>query len=139
MKIKFKKLHPDAVIPEKAHETDAGFDLYCVERSIDGDVETCKTGIAVSIPVGYVGLLFSRSSIYKYDLLQNNAVGVIDSGYLGDLTFKFRVMQPFMNCYKVGERVGQLVIMPIPSIELEEVDDLGQSERGNGGFGSSGK
>ena len=141
MKVRFKKLNKDAKAPTKAHATDAGYDLYCI--SAESDIKNgniiYKTGIAVEIPRGCVGLLFSRSSICKYDLIQCNAVGVIDSGYRGDLTFVFRRMQPFANCYKVGDKIGQLIIIPYPEIELEEVEELSDSDRGDNGFGSSGK
>lgn len=142
MKIQFKKLNEYAVAPQKAHDTDAGFDLtatYIIGDGESSDTITCGTDIAVSIPEGYVGLLCSRSSIYKYDLIQNNSVGIIDSGYHGELIFKFRKQQPFINSYKVGDRIGQLVIVKLPEIEFEQVEEFEESSRGKDGFGSTGR
>ena len=142
MKIRFKKLSTNAVIPTRAHESDAGFDLtatYCTS-DLDGCV-VYRTGIAVEIPKGYVGLIFPRSSIANRNLILTNSVGVIDSGYRGEILAKFRyVNDDFINIppYKVGDRIGQLVIMPIPEIEFEEVDELSDSDRGTGGYGSTG-
>ena len=139
MKVEFKKLKDNAVIPTKAHLTDAGFDLTCTSLDFADDVITYNTGIAVAIPKGYVGLLFSRSSVYKQDLILANCVGVIDSSFRGEIRFKYRIMQPFTKRYNAGDRIGQLIIMPYPEIEFEEVDTLPDSDRGEGGFGSTGK
>ena len=141
MKIKFKKLHPDAVKPFKAHKTDAGFDLTStwVEEDRKRQIVTYHTDIAVAIPEGFVGLLFPRSSVYKHQLQLANSVGVIDADYHGEIQLKFRIVQPHVSRYSFGERVGQLVIVPIPEVEFEEMEELDQSERGEGGFGSSGK
>lgn len=143
MKVKIKKLVENAVIPTYAHNTDAGMDLTATSRNIDtqGNI-VYGTGIAVEIPQGYVGLVFPRSSIAKTDLSLSNAVGVIDSGYRGEITFKFRDHQPLngnVSWYRVGERIGQLIIMPYPKIEFEEVEELSETDRGLGGFGSTGK
>ena len=149
--VKIKKLHKDAVVPTKAHQYDAGFDLTAVSKSYDEHGNICYgTGLAFSIPENYVGLLFPRSSICKKDLSLSNSVGVIDSGYLGEVSFKFKptLRKSAWNSgvyetddvdeYEIGERIGQLIIIPIPQINLVECDDLGDSERGVGGFGSSG-
>ena len=142
MKVKIKKLNENAVKPFKAHETDAGFDLVATSRILDehGAI-VYGTGLAFEIPQGYVGLLYPRSSIAKKDLLLSNAVGVLDAGYRGEVMFKFKpslaVSQPRM--YNVGERIGQLIIQPIPQIEFEWSDELSDSERGAGGYGSTGK
>lgn len=143
MKVKIKKLVENAVIPTYAHNTDAGMDLTATSRNIDtqGNI-VYGTGIAVEIPQGYVGLVFPRSSIAKTDLSLSNAVGVIDSGYRGEITFKFRYHQPLdgnVSWYRVGERIGQLIIMPYPKIEFEEVEELSETDRNLGGFGSTGK
>lgn len=140
MKVRIKKLHPDAVVPKKAHLTDAGFDLTCVSMEEDyvKEIVTYHTGIAFEIPKGYVGLVFPRSSVYKVQLDLSNAVGVVDSGYRGEVTFKFRVMKPHIRRYGVGDRVGQLIIMPYPEIEFEEVEELSESDRGTNGYGSTG-
>ena len=143
MKLKIKKLHPKAVIPSKAHDLDAGYDLTAVSRSVDdfGNM-VYSTGIAIRVPDNHVGLIFQRSSVSKKNQILTNAVGVIDAGYIGDITFKFKhIGQPYTSAksYEVGERIGQLIILPIPTIEFEEVDDLGDSERGTGNYGSSGR
>ena len=141
MIVRFKKVHPDAVVPTKAHPTDAGFDLTCtsVDEDLVKNIVTYGTGIAVEIPQGYVGLVFPRSSVYKVQLQLSNSVGVIDSGYRGEITFKFRIVHPHIRRYGVGERIGQLVIIPYPEIEFEEADSLEDSDRGTGGYGSTGK
>ena len=138
MKVKIKKLHEDAVIPSYAKHGDAGMDLYSVRLEKDkykNDVH--YTGLAVEIPEGYVGLLFPRSSISKTSCALRNAVGVIDSGYRGEIMVKFGCLSN-LDCYKVGDRVAQLIIMPYPQIELEEVEELSDTDRGEGGFGSTG-
>lgn len=140
MIIKFKKLHPDAVIPTKAHSTDAGWDLTAisVEEDRKRDIVTYHTGIAVGLPENHLALLCPRSSVYKHQLQLANGLGIIDQGYHGELIFKFRIVQPHISRYSVGERVGQLVVVPMPVLEAEEVDELEETERGEGCFGSSG-
>lgn len=140
MKIKFKKLHPDAVIPTKAYPTDAGWDLTAisVEEDRKRNIVTYHTGIAVGLPESHFGLLCPRSSVYKHQLQLANGLGIIDQGYHGELILKFRVVQPHISRYPVGERVGQLVVVPMPTFDAEEVDELEESERGDGGFGSTG-
>jgi dUTP pyrophosphatase len=97
------------------------------------------TGIAIEIPEGYVGLMFPRSSISKTKQILSNHVGVIDSGFRGEIRFRFKKLAwDNGDLYDVGDKIGQLVIMPIPAIELVEVDELSDSERGEGGFGSTG-
>ena len=139
MKVKIKKLDPNAVIPKYANVTDAGLDLTAVRVTESRNVVTYHTGLAVEIPDGYVGLLFPRSSVYKTDMRMCNSVGVIDSGYRGEIMIKFyKGVSPDL-IYKVGDRVCQLIILPYPKIELEEVTELSESDRGEGGFGSTGK
>jgi dUTP pyrophosphatase len=141
MKIKFKKLNPNASIPTKAHEHDAGFDLTCVSGTLEYPNIVYGTGLAIQIPEGHVGLVFPRSSISKKDLILSNSVGVIDCGYTGEIMFKFKrtlVGDSLANIYEIGDRIGHLVIMPIPKIEFEEVLELEQTERGQGGYGSTG-
>ena len=137
MKIKMKKLAAEAVIPRYAKPGDAGMDLTAVWRNQTFDIVTYGTGLAVEIPEGYVGLLFSRSSIYKTKMSLTNAVGVIDSGYRGEIMMKFK-MTDNRVMYEVGDRIGQLVIMPYPKVEFEEVDELSETSRGAGGYGSTG-
>ena len=137
MKVRIKRLHPDAVIPNYAKAGDAGMDLTAVSAKRAWDIVTYGTGLAIEIPEGYVGLLFPRSSVYKTSMALSNCVGVIDSGYRGEIMLKFRSITSD-NCYKVGDRIGQLIIMPYPQVELEEVEDLSSTDRGSGGYGSTG-
>lgn len=142
MQLKFKRLHADAVIPQYAKAGDAGLDLVATEIILNNNDDfgniNVKFGLAVEIPENHVGLLFPRSSIYKNNALLSNSVGVIDSGYRGELqAFMLGSNEDFG--YKKGDRVLQLVIVPIPTLEVIEVDELSDTDRGQGGFGSSGK
>lgn len=140
MKINFKKLHRNAVIPSYAVDGDAGMDLTAVRitQQTSRDI-IYQTGLAVEIPKGYVGLIFPRSSIRKYDLSLSNSVGVIDSGYRGEIGLTFKKLDEWKSYeYKVGDRIGQLIVLPYPNIEPIEVEELNNSERGEKGFGSTG-
>ena len=139
LKVKIKKLHKDAVIPKYAKPGDAGMDLTATNCYHDSSGHySYSTGIAVEIPKGYVGLVFPRSSIYKTNMWLSNSVGVIDSGYRGEIMVKFYYKKHGeMNPYKIGDRVAQLLIIPYPQIEFEEVDKLSETERGTGGYGST--
>lgn len=139
--VKIKKLTENAVIPSYSKAGDAGMDL-----TITSEIEntsfsvTYGFGIALEIPRGYVGLVFPRSSVRNQELLLSNSVGVIDSGYRGELQATFKKTNGLDSLkYKVGERGAQIIIMPHPNIELIEFKDLSDSERGDGGFGSTGK
>lgn len=144
MQVKIKRLKDTAKLPTKAHPTDAGYDLYAEWREIEmaDGLATYGTGIAVEIPQGYVGLVFPRSSICKKHLSLSNAVGVIDSGYRGEIMAKFNIIKD-EGCgpqlYNVGDRIAQFIIIPYPEIEFVEVDTLAESDRGEGGYGSSGR
>lgn len=140
MKVNIKKLDEKAVIPSYSKDGDAGMDLTATSVSVDeyGKV-VYGTGLAFEIPKGYVGLLFPRSSNAKKDLLLTNSVGVLDSGYRGEVTFKFLPTKQGGECYAVGDRIGQVIILPYPYIEFEVTDNLSETERGNGGYGSTGK
>ena len=143
MKVRIKKLNENAVIPTYAKDGDAGMDL--VATSIISTTSTQITygiGLALEIPKGFVGLIFPRSSVRKTRLMLSNCVGVIDSGYRGELQATFNKINHDSvseNDYKVGDRIAQIMIIPHPSIEFEEADELSDTERGNGGFGSTGK
>ena len=141
MIIKMQRLSDDAKLPFKAHPSDAGFDLTAisVEEDRKRSIVTYHTGLAFEIPDGYVGLLFPRSSVYKHQLSLANSVGVIDSGYRGEVMFKYRIMQPHISRFSIGDKIGQIIIIPYPEIDFKEVSLLGQSDRGDGGFGSSGR
>lgn len=138
LKVKFKKLYSFAVTPSYAKDGDAGLDLTaCTITTYNGEPYTeYGTGIAVEIPKGYVGLVFPRSSVSKLEnFYLKNSVGVIDSGYRGEIMLRFNKSH---ESYKVGDKVGQLIIIPYPTIYLEEVEELSNTERGEGGFGSTG-
>jgi len=138
MKVKIKKLHPDAVIPRYAKPGDAGMDLTAVSaENDDGRHITYKTGLAIEIPQGHVGLLFPRSSVYKTSMALSNCVGVVDSGYRGEVMMKF-AFGAHSKVYSAGDRIGQLIIMPYPQVEFEEVKELSSTQRGEGGYGSTG-
>jgi len=132
MKIKIERRHSKAVIPKHETAGAAGLDLTAVTKEEELYYTSYDTGIAVAIPEGYVGLVFPRSSISKLPGISlANAVGVIDSDYRGTIQLRFRG-----NRYEVGERVGQLVVMPYAQVEFEE-DYLDDTDRGQGGFGST--
>ena len=143
MKVRIKKLNENAVIPKYAMHGDAGMDLTAVSREFDEYGNVCYgTGLAFEIPEGYVGLIFPRSSICKKQLLLSNSVGVIDSGFRGEVTMKFKrayIHGTHFDIYKVGERIGQIIILPYPSIEFEEVEELSKTERDNNSYGSTGE
>lgn len=139
MKIKFKKLTENAVMPSKAHPTDAGFDVVATNRTYQGGCFVYSTGIALELPKDYVAFLFQRSSVSKMGLMLANCVGVIDSGYRGELIFKFRPLNDHPMLYNIGDKIGQIVIQKLPNIELVEAKELNKTERGDGGFGSTGK
>lgn len=137
MQVKIKKLHENAVIPQYAKKGDAGLDLTATSLAIQGYNYVYGTGLAVEIPEGHVGLLFPRSSISKTGMWQTNSVGVIDSGYRGEIKVVLRTDGTHAEAYKVGERIAQLIIVPYPKIELLEVGELSDTDRGEGGFGST--
>ena len=139
MKVKVMKLDAGATIPKYAKAGDAGMDLYAVTESYDKHGNyVYGTGLAIEIPEGYVGLIFPRSSISKTAHSLRNAVGVIDSGYRGEVMLKFDINTLNSPVYKVGDRIAQIIILPYPEIEFEEAWELSKTERGSGGFGSSG-
>ncbi len=141
MKVNIKKLHDNAVIPKYAKYGDAGLDLIATEIISKEPFQiTYGTGLAMEIPDGYVGLVFPRSSIRKYDLSLTNCVGVIDSGYRGELQATFRRhIGVASKDYEVGDKIAQIIIIPYPHIQFNEVKELSDTERGTEGFGSTGK
>jgi dUTP pyrophosphatase len=165
MEIRFKKLVPEAQAPYKAFDVDAGFDLFATSINTTPDFIEYKTGIAVEIPEGYVGLIFPRSSVTKYDLMLKNCVGVIDASYRGELMCRFsrvlgtklkdiriwqedivnnidsyiEVIWDELKQYEVGDRVAQIVFLELPKITMIEADELSDTQRGTGGFGHTGK
>lgn len=137
MKVKIKRLSETAKIPTYAKHGDAGMDLYVDSIISENIYQVCYGfGVAIEIPEGHVGLVFPRSSVYKTGLHLANSVGVIDSGYRGEIT-AFFTKHNSGQYYKVGDRACQLIIIPYPQIEFEE-GELSETERGESGYGSSG-
>ena len=150
LEVKIKKLHKDAVIPKYETVGSVGMDLTATSKKYDeyGNV-VFGTGIAIPIPEGYYADLRPRSSISKYDLVLANSVGTIDSDYRGELILKFKptLRKSTWNNgvyetdevkeYEIGDRIAQLVILPYPKVSFVEVDELSDTERGTGGFGST--
>ena len=166
MEIKFKKLSKNAVIPKFGKPGDAGADLTATSLIYNEDTDTFDYGtdIAIEIPEGYVGMIFPRSSIYKTGLMLTNHVGIIDQGYRGEIMTKFKVIPTYegiddidkenglaigyldeegndtceYHIYSIGDRIAQLVIVPIPQVTYVESEELSETERGEGGYGSTG-
>ena len=144
MRVRIKKLTPTAKMPTRMSEDAAGYDLYVdSEEHVmirPGQIVPLKTGIAMEIPKGYFGAIYARSGLAtRQGLRPPNCVGVIDSDYRGNIgvglindTDVPQIIQPY-------ERVAQIVIQPFVSVEFVEVDELSETERGNGGFGSTGR
>lgn len=143
--VKFRKLVPEAVTPQYAQDGDAGMDLTATSFRITETFMEYGTGIAVEIPNGHVGLLFPRSSITKapQGVSLKNSVGVIDSNYRGEILVRFELPYPGIKPYGiipvVGDKVAQLLVLPYPTVHMEEVGELSDSNRGQGGFGSTDK
>lgn len=140
--MKVARLHPRARLPTRAYDHDAGFDLYAVEarRLGPGGRGSVRTGIAVEIPAGQAGLVLPRSGLAeRHGIALVNAPGLIDSGYRGELRVLLLNTDP-VEPFEVaeGDRIAQLVLVRIEAPELEEVEQLADSTRGAGGFGSSG-
>lgn len=140
------KVEPGGRLPQMPAEGDAGIDLYVRKIIMETPNQIVyDLGIRVEIPEGHVGLVFPRSSVRNYDLALANSVGVIDSGYRGIVQATFnKVMRIVSNiyegqtCYAQGDKCAQLIVMPIPQVQIIEVDELTDTERGEGGHGSTG-
>lgn len=146
MKIRFKKLRSDAVAPTRATDFAAGWDLTATRVEVDVDDNTLAvtvivhTGIAVEIPEGHYGDLRSRSSIVHTGCILANGCGVIDSDYRGEIIGKFYLAERSgEHIPEPGERVMQLIITPYANVEFEEATELSTTERGAGGYGSTGR
>jgi dUTP pyrophosphatase len=141
--LRVQRLHPDARLPLLAHDGDAGYDLIAVEAAAlaPGERAMVATGIAVEIPPGHAGLVLPRSGLAaKHGISVVNAPGLIDSGYRGEvkvLLLNTDRAEPF--AVAPGDRIAQLVLVRVETPEVEEVDELGSTARGEGGFGSSGR
>jgi dUTP pyrophosphatase len=140
MRVRFKKLSEKAVTPKYAKPGDAGMDMVATSLVKNEVFYEYGTDIAVEIPEGYVGLVFPRSSISKTKQILANHVGVVDSGYRGEIKFRFKKLDwDNGEVYEIGDKIGQLLVIPYPTIELEEVSELSETQRGSDAFGSSGK
>lgn len=162
--IKFKLLHPDAKLPVRAHDTDAAFDVVATSRTIEDGYIKYGMGFSTEIPTGWMGYFYPRSSIYKYDLVLANSVGVIDAEYRGEWEARFKYLPHYRlgawtghtaedatditfiegqmrydMIYEVGERIGQIQFRQLDQYELVLTDELNDTTRGAGGFGSTGK
>jgi dUTP pyrophosphatase len=138
MEIKFKRLSTAAQAPVRGSSDAACFDMFS-----NGLIETdfyleYGTGIALEIPSGYVGMMFARSSVTNMSLMLKNSVGIIDSDYRGEIKFRFYKLPGLGEIYKRGDKIGQIMFVKLPEVELIESDSLSDTQRGEGGFGSTG-
>jgi len=140
MKIKIKKLDKKARLPEYAHTTDAGMDLSSLEDLIidPGESIICKTGIAMAIPVGYVGLIWDKSGVAAKKEIKTMG-GVIDAGYRGEVGVILKNLSQEKYEIKVGQKIAQMLIQKVEQPELLEVEELDNTDRGDSGFGSTGR
>lgn len=140
MKIKFKKLVVWAVAPKQAKKGDAGFDMTATSVERIGLFKyRYGTGIAMEIPEGYEGEIRPRSSVHKTGMILSNCVGTIDSGYRGEIMAVFWKIPFIGKPYQVGDRIMQILIKPVPDVKFMESETLSKTERGTGGYGSSGR
>jgi dUTP pyrophosphatase len=141
MQVKFKKLHPNAVTPNYAKPGDSCVDLVATSKYSTAHWDEYGTSLALEIPDNHVGLIFPRSSISNRPQYLTNHVAVIDSKYRGEIKLRFKKVFDHRayseKSYEIGERIAQLMIIPYPIIEFEEVSELSNTERGEGGFGST--
>jgi len=136
LKIKIKRLKKEAVIPKYSLEGDAGMDIVAITKDETEKYVEYGTGLSFEIPESYVCLIFPRSSVSNKDLILSNCVGVLDSGYRGELRLKFKKIGK--ESYNIGDKVAQIIILPYPKIIFEEVRGISNSARGGKGFGSTG-
>lgn len=140
MDIKIKRLNNKAVIPEYAHQGDCAMDLVATEKIVvdNGDYGFIeyKTGIALDLPEGYIAFLKPRSSVSKTGLIEATS-GIIDQGYKGEISYRFKSV-PNTKQYEVGDRICQMYILPVPKINFVEVEELSDSSRKDGAYGSTG-
>lgn len=137
MILKIKKLNKDAKIPHYANPGDAGADIFAVSKEKKDKFVEYGTGLSFEVPDNYVMLVYPRSSLSNKDLILANHVAVLDSGYRGELKLRFKKTGD--DVYEIGDKIAQIMVVPFPKIEFEEVDELSESLRGGGGFGSTGR
>ncbi len=138
VKLKIKRLNPEAKIPKHAHEGDACMDIYSISKEEKEKFIEYGTGLAFEFPKDYAMLVFPRSSVTKKDLILKNSVGVLDSSYRGELKLRFYKTTNEAEVYDIGEKIGQIMLIPLPEIEIQETEEIENSSRGDGGFGSTG-
>lgn len=141
MKVKIKKLHPDALMPQYGSDGAACFDLHCIGGAFVTSEQVFDTGLAFEIPEGHVMLVFSRSGHgFKNDIRLSNCVGVIDHDYRGEVKVKLRCDSTVGGlAVRDGDRIAQAMLVPYPKVEFDWADDLSDTARGEGGFGSTGQ
>ena len=144
LNIRYKKLDPAALVPVFSSSGAAGADIYalpgCDAAIWPGETFTVRTGLAFEIPEGYAGLVFARSGLATREgLAPANKVGLIDCDYRGELLVALHNHSETAAFLKGGERIAQLVITPVPAVEYSEAQELSETKRGAGGFGSTGK
>lgn len=141
MEVKIKLLSDKAKLPVKGTPDSAGYDLTAASVFWDrsNNIVSYGFGIALEIPKGYVGLIFPRSSVYKKNLDMSNCVGVIDSDYRGEISAKFRLLNPNLNnVYISGERIAQIVFVKHDDVDFKVSEELSETIRGAGGYGHTG-
>ena len=143
MKVNIKKLNENAVIPTYGSEFSAGADLYaCIDLEVTilpGETKLIKTGLAIEVPVGYGAFIYARSGLAsKRGLAPANKVGVVDADYRGEVMVALHNHSTEAQAVAVGERIAQMVIAPFLKADFEVVDELSDTARGEGGFGSTG-
>lgn len=143
IKLKVKKLNAQAIIPTRATDGAAAFDLHAATLDFSGGGIIIGTGLAFEIPKGYVMMIYSRSGQgFNHGVTLVNGTGVIDSDYRGEVMVKLRrtpMSAPYLSGLKVGDRIAQAIIQKLPAFDFVEVDELSDTERGDKGLGSTGK
>lgn len=144
MKVNLKKLNQNAKLPTRGSQYAAGYDLYaCLDKEINvpsGETVLVPTGLSIAVPIGYAGFIYARSGLAtKQGLRPANCVGICDSDYRGEYMVALHNDSNVERTINNGDRIAQLVIAPITTVEFNEVDDLSETNRGSGGFGSTGR
>jgi len=136
IEIKVKKIYENAILPKYSKEGDAAMDVFAQNMTRTDKYIEYGTGLSFELPKGYVMLIFPRSSVSNKDLMLKNSVGVLDSGYRGELKLRFQMNGD--DVYNLGDKIGQIMVIERPEMMLKLVEKLDDSARGNGGFGSTG-
>lgn len=140
LQVKFKKLNAEAKLPIKGSSSAACFDVYATSVEVNNGVATYKLGFATEIPEGWRGVVVPRSNISKHPWVMANSIGIIDSDYRGEWMVKYRCVSGFLEAvpYGAGDRIAQIYFEKNTDVQFVEVESLDESERGEGGFGSTG-